>query len=565
MSPTHLWAAVLAEVLARHGVRHVVVSPGSRSTPLALAVAAHPALQAEVVVDERSAGFYALGLALATRAPVALVCTSGTAAANYHPAVVEAGLAGVPLVVLTADRPPALRGLGAPQTIDQVHLYGHAVRAYQELPLPAEKGLQGMAAQAALAIATACSAPVGPIHLNVPYDEPLAPAPGEVEAGRARAAELAGPRVWPCHAASSPAALAAAGALLAGARRPLVVAGPGLAAADGEALLSLAEALQAPLVADIGADMRGRGSVLCMAELFLRQPGWEDAPDLVIRAGGAPTGKAVPTYLARHAAPTIALQPDTLGRDGATAATHVLVGDIAESARRLASVAGSVPERRSWQACWAAADAATADLLADLPLEMAALVSAAASLPPGGRLCLSNSLPIRHADMAWRGSDAHVHVFRGANGIDGVTSAAIGIARATGAPTLLVTGDLAALHDLGGLAAARHLTTPFVLLVLNNDGGGIFSRLPIAKATDAFEELFGTPQSLDFGPAARMFGLGYAKCSRADEVGAAVGAMLATGGAGLVELVTTRATTSAELDAFLARVVAGGRTLEAVT
>ncbi|MDB5101135.1 MAG: 2-succinyl-5-enolpyruvyl-6-hydroxy-3- cyclohexene-carboxylic-acid synthase [Cyanobacteria bacterium RYN_339] len=539
-----LWCHALVETLAANGVRRAVISPGSRSTPLALA--AFERLEAVVHADERSAAFFALGLATADQAPVVLICTSGTAAANYAPAVIEASLSRVPLVVITADRPPAVRGLGAAQTIDQVHLYGHAVRRFAELPLPAfaPSTLRAMQAQVGLAVAAAGN---GPVHLNAPFEEPLAPVVRDAEAV-ARLAETLGapPRFKAAVQRADEAALAEAAAMLLAAERPLIVAGSGGSSeCGGEALLALAAALGAPLVADVASDLRGPDTIK-HADVFLRDPA-APRPDLVLRVGGAPTGQGVIAYLGGLTAPVIAIHADLLGRESDLVATLAIAGDVSAALHQLTALL-SRRGRGGWVAQWQAEDARIAQLLPQAPAEARALLAATRARP---RLCLSNSLPVRHADTYWAGGH-RVHAFRGANGIDGVTSQALGIAHASGDPTLLVTGDLAFLHDLGGLQAARELKTPFVILLLNNDGGGIFSYLPIASATPAFEALFGTPHGLRFAAAAALFGLPHVTCVDPQHAGDAVTAALATPGVSIVEFLTTREQTAAEHQAFMA-------------
>jgi len=552
-----LWAATLCDTLVAGGVRQAVVSPGSRSTPLAIAVHAHPGLELFMHPDERSAAFFASGLALASGAPVAIVCTSGTAAANYLPAVIESSQARVPLVVLTADRPPRLRQMGAPQTIDQLHLYGHAVRRFQDLPLPSGQALAALASQVALAVAASVGPTPGPVHLNVPFDEPLAPIPQDVEQVAALAAERRpAPRVSQLPALAPQAALDELSERLADARRPLIVAGPGRRDAGGAALLAFAAAAGVPVVADVGAGLRGlptgEALVCAHADVFLRHE--TTAPDLVLRLGAAPTAKGILTYLSRFKPPTIALQPDLEGRDHEAIADLTIVGDVAEAVARV--LPRGAEARGAWLAHWRTQEAAVSAQRAEggLPTEAAAVVSAVRALPGGAAICLSNSLSVRHADT-YLGAELlgkTVYTFRGANGIDGVTSAALGVSVAHAGPTLLVTGDLAFLHDLSGLQAARHVRRPVVILLLNNDGGGIFSLLPVASATEAFEPLFGTPHGLGFGPAAALFGFSHTLATSPDAVRTAVTAALAAPGVSLIEFPSNRAETAAAHQAFLA-------------
>jgi 2-succinyl-5-enolpyruvyl-6-hydroxy-3-cyclohexene-1-carboxylate synthase len=347
---------------------------------------------------------------------------------------------------------------------------------------------------------------------------------------------------------------------LEAAQRPVIVAGPDAASGpDALAVLDWAHAAGIPVVADIGSGLRGHGRhpafVASAAEGFLRTSAWAaTAPDLVVRLGGAPTGKGILTWLDKHLAPTVYLQPDAEGRDHQAIAHLTIVGDVAKTARALARLAK--PRAQGWVARWRAAEAAASRAIAagPIPFEAAMVREAAAQLPPSGVLCLSNSLPIRHADTYLGAAEGLVvSVYRGANGIDGVSSMSLGMATGTGAPTLLVTGDLAFLHDLGGLAAAKQLDTPMVVLVINNDGGGIFSYLPIAQATEHFETLFGTPHGLGFDAAARLFGLPYARTTDGPGVAEAVARGLAAPGLSIVEVIANREQTAAEHRAFVGR------------
>ncbi|MFP5504120.1 MAG: 2-succinyl-5-enolpyruvyl-6-hydroxy-3-cyclohexene-1-carboxylic-acid synthase [Candidatus Sericytochromatia bacterium] len=548
------WAQTLVSTLAACGVRQVCLSPGARSAPLAIACEAHPDIETLLIIDERSAAFFAVGLARATGAPVALVCSSGTAGANYHPAVVEASMSGLPLIVLTADRPARLHGLGAPQTIDQQALFGGAVRRFVSLPeaSPQPQARRALARQVAMAVASALGPEPGPVHLNCPFDEPLT-GPVESEAGVA-------PRVHAARPLAGQGALEAVAARLQAARRPLLIAGPDAGRhGAAPALLALAEALAMPVVADVGSGLRGE-ETCAFADLFLRLPAFHEAPpDMVLLAGGAPTAKGVLTYLQGLAPGTIALQPDARPHDAEALADCVVIGDVADAVRRLTAMV-ETPAPASWLARWREADRRAEAIVnapeTPVPFEARAVRAAIAALPTDAALCLSNSLPIRHADTfgGRLRPGISVHVYRGANGIDGVTSMSLGVARGLGRPTLLVTGDLAFMHDLGGLAAARHLAGPMVVLLLNNDGGGIFSYLPLASATPRFEELFGTPHGLSFGPAAALFGLGYARATSVSEIEAAVRQGLGAPGLTVIEVPSERSETVASFKACAAAV-----------
>lgn len=570
------WAYVALDTLAAAGVQHVVLSPGSRSTPLALAVNRHTALTVTVLIDERAAAFHALGIAKGSGRPVALVCTSGTAAVNYHPALAEAAASGVPLIALTADRPPRLRGLGAAQTLDQVRLYGPTT-AYLELPVATADltARRAMATRLALAVA---ATPAGPTHVNVPFDEPLAPSRDELLAWTPPA--FASPRLVRGRITADAQTLGLLAERVAAARRPVLLAGPGAGEAEaGEALLAWAAACRMPVIADVGSGLRGLAgtqaslaevALVTHADLFLRPTtggaGFAPAaaggaygppelvPDLLMLTGGAVVSKAIATWAAASGADVIALWPDARGRDPDALATLAALGDVADAFSRLDVCAGDAAWSQRWRA--AEAHAAAAVSTGPIPAEAAAVRAAAASLPAHGHLALSNSLPIRHADSY--GGPAHrTVVYRGANGIDGVTAASLGFAVGAAAPVLLVTGDLAFLHDLGGLATARALEAAggrAVILVLDNDGGAIFHHLPIADIAPDFEVLFGTPQTRDLPRAAALFDLPCTVAPTPAAVGEAVAAGFQRGGVTVVVFPCNRVETVAHHRAFIATI-----------
>jgi 2-succinyl-5-enolpyruvyl-6-hydroxy-3-cyclohexene-1-carboxylate synthase len=557
-----LWARALVEGLVAGGVRHACLSPGSRSSPLALAVNAEKRIALCTQIDERSAAFFALGIAKATRTPVALICTSGTAAANYFPAVVEASLAGVALVVLTADRPAELRGTGASQTIDQVRLYGAYPRLFRDLPCPDDPGSRpAAAAEAAYAACDAAmTAPVGPAHLNVPFREPLVPSPAEMAASAgAWAAIVPALRQAISLSVAEPAAaavpalpvLAALAGRIDASLRPLIVAGPeGVAADEAQSVLAFARATGIPVFADIASGLRfsraAEGVTLCAhADLFLRDEALAAiAPDFVLRLGGIPTSKTLATYLARHRPVAVAVQPDERRRDPDGIVHEVIVAKAGALCGALASLTRRTRgQGDAWPALIRIAEAGARELAAKPPQEAAAVVAACSVLPPGGALFLSSSMPIRWAEMYVPESASGVRVFvnRGANGIDGIVSTALGAARGSGLPMLLVAGDLAFLHDLGGLRSARELRGPAVILVLNNDGGGIFSHLPIAQHADAFEPLFGTPHGCDLALATQAFGVEHRLAATDKDVAALASEAFAAGTVRVIEVRTDRA------------------------
>jgi len=558
-----LWARILFDALRAGGVRHLCMSPGSRSAPLVLAARETDGIEISVHIDERSAAFFALGHAKATRRPTALVCTSGTAAANYLPAVCEASHAGTPMILLTADRPPELRFAGAPQTMDQRNLYGGFARGFHELPLPSlgTEALRALRGVARCALAQACGRPAGPVQINAPFREPLTPAPMDLEAVRlAWNAWRGGPGAEPHPTSTAPPddiPPAAAVEWMRAARRPWIVAGPGSIDGDGlDGVLALARAWRAPVIADIASGLRFRAGdgdeVLAHGDLIARAIGpKKDAPDVVLRLGGVPTSKALNERLAARGCLAVAVQEDDRSRDPDGIVRETIVGRAgpicAALAREIAGHGAAGPE---WAAGCARAERLAREMLAaaSLPREAAAVRSAIGAMPEHSTIFLSNSMPIRWADIYSPSSAAGHDVFvnRGVNGIDGVISTALGAALGTRAPLLLVIGDLAFLHDLGGLQGCRWIEGPAAILLLNNNGGGIFANLPIARFPDVAVPLFETPHDYDLEPAARMFGLGHVRAGGPEVVAAAVQTTIETGSRRVIEVNTDRRRTANE-------------------
>lgn len=559
-NPNHAFAAALIEELVRAGVSHVCVCPGSRSTPLAAAAAHTHGLRVWSHVDERAAAFFALGLAKASRAPVALVCTSGTAAANFLPAVIEASQTGVPLLVLSADRPIELRDWGAPQTIDQVRLFGPYARWYAEAPAP-EAGaalLRHARALACRAVAVASASPSGPVHLNLPFREPLEPVrvAGTVAIddalardGRAQGAYL---RVESAAAAPPGALIARLVAAIRGTPNGVIAAGPLDAdPALGAAVARLALASGWPLLAEPTSQLRcgphvKDAPIIAAHDAFLRDATFAaaHAPGLVLRLGAPLTSKPFALWLEQHrGCETWIADPDGRFADPAHGASALL---RFEPTRLCDALAEALEEGRQARSCPWLADFVDADrraraalataLAADDALgEPRLVMELADALPDGAALFVSNSMPVRDLDAFLPPSGKRLRVLcnRGANGIDGIVSTALGASAALPGPTALLTGDLAFLHDLGGLLAARRHALDATIVVANNDGGGIFRFLPAAahrKAVD-FDTLFTTPHGLDLARAAALFDATYTRARDWRDVRAALDAGL--GGRGL--------------------------------
>lgn len=504
--------------LAACGVTDVVVSPGSRSTPLAVSARNQEGLRITVQLDERVAGFCALGMAKASGRPVALVCTSGTAAANYLPAVVEAHHSGVPLVVCTADRPPELRDAGAGQTIDQVKLYGDHVRWYAETPCDFDD--PGYFARLAVRAATMAGAgpDPGPVHLNWPFRKPLEPQ-GPVPEFNSTVGRPPAP-VRPLVETDIEALRGMAG------RRGLIVAGAlDVDDAGAAAIVGFAEAAGWPVVADAGSQLRGRGSlVLDGAEGVLGRA--DLAPDVLVRIGGSPSNRAVIDFVDTcPASDRLLMDPRRRWEDPSFGWTAALASDPAVL---LGAAAGQMTSAEdAWAVDWieAAADAwdrTEAVLGSDDLLEPLLAATLLRALPSEVAVYASSSMPVRDVTSFWP-PDAlprRVLVNRGANGIDGVVSSALGASLALGQPVAALVGDVALLHDIGGLLAASLTDADLTVVVPNNDGGGIFSLLPVAEGgSDVhFGELFHTPHGVGFGKLAEGLGVNYHRTGQADDL-----------------------------------------------
>lgn len=536
------WAALLLDSLRAAGCGDLVVSPGSRSTPLVMA-AVRLGLDCHVLVDERVAGFFALGRGRASGRPSALVCTSGTAAAHYLPAIIEASLARVPLVVLTADRPPELHGCAAPQTIDQQHLYGRFARGFVDLGMPeaAASALRGVRRRAAQMVALAMGPDPGPVHINVPARKPLEPT---ASADEARMAELVSALCRePAPRAAAPEARAGqeviddlAGAL-GRARRALLVAGPAPLDQAARPIAELARASGLPLLAEVTSQLRFAGDDpapgLCdRFDLVLRAPRWRAAhrPDLIVELGAPPTSSAYAALVAESGCERIAVAPHGWS-DPHSSARLIVNAPVADVAARLAAEVAARPG--AWTEAWLAANRRAGAALDRLAVsgEHAAVRAAVAALPDGALLALGNSLPVRTAETC--GADRRrigVLHQRGAAGIDGLVAGAAGAASATRRPTALLLGDVSFAHDLGGLAAARQSGAPLAIVVIDNRGGRIFEQLPVARAAggaELLERFFLTPPAIDLAAAAAAFGIPHV---RAEEPGGAVAAALAGAG-----------------------------------
>jgi 2-succinyl-5-enolpyruvyl-6-hydroxy-3-cyclohexene-1-carboxylate synthase len=559
-----LWAELLAATLADAGVATCVISPGSRSTPLVAALARDGRCALPSIIDERAAAFFALGIARATGKPAAIVCTSGSAAAHYLPAIVEASAAGIPLVAITADRPPELQACGATQTIDQIGIYGGFVRGALDLgaPIASVAALRALRRKVAQAVQLARGPVPGPVHLEVPLRKPLepsAPATADELAAAVVVAELRGSDL-----VTAPPRLEADDATLvmlaeAIAREPdgIVIAGalPGSAVAAREPLFALCARAGYPLLAEAGSQLRfaARPAGVTAVDRFdivLAAPrlAGARAPKLVIQLGAEPVGAGWITARPQLAGAARWVLAGPQYRDPDSSAAAVIVGEVAPALARVVAQLGEPHgERTSFPATWRDAErraAAALDRTIDEHAgnEAAALRAALAAAPPHAIVQIGNSLPIRVVDQACAGGAPRtVIVQRGAAGIDGLVASAAG-ATGAGVPVLLVLGDVSFAHDVGGLLAAREATAPLAIVVLDNGGGRIFDGLPVARAGlgAAFERHFITPPDLDPAAIARAFGARGVTAAGPAELGRAVEDALAIAGATVIHAPCSR-------------------------
>jgi 2-succinyl-5-enolpyruvyl-6-hydroxy-3-cyclohexene-1-carboxylate synthase len=598
-NPNTLFAEIFVDELARCGLTGVCIAPGSRSTPLTLAFEAHPAITVYLHLDERSAGFFALGLALAGDSPAAVLCTSGTAAANFFPAVIEARQSQLPLLVLTADRPPELRHSGANQTIDQIKLFGDQVLWFVDVPLP-EPDPPAVVARhwrtlAARAYNRANGLVKGPVHLNFPFRKPLEPgdqqstvnsqqstgssqqstansqqstnirersSSGSAELGAGEVMREGEGMVAPFTRFArgvlqpAPEQVAEMAALIEGQERGLIVCGPRCPGRDFPAALAvLSRQSGFPILADPVSGVRfgphvADTAVLGGYDTYLAGdgPGWPQ-PEVIIRFGDVPTSNNLNGYLERMA-PQQRLYVNESGRwaDDSHRTTAYLQVDPAALCRALTATLAPQPNT-AWRvqlqetedACWQALAGGLAGDFFDATA-VAALVEL---LPADCLLFAGNSLPIRHLDQFGRPSTKAIRAFanRGASGIDGNISTALGLAATTDLPLVLIIGDITFYHDMNGLLAATRppLATrraPITIVLLNNGGGGIFHRLPVSAFEPPFTRLFITPHGLDFEAAARLYGFDFAQVTAADTFRDAFGDSLIAPGRRIIEVRT---------------------------
>ena len=522
---TATFCATIVDEWVRLGVTHAVVSPGSRSTPLAIALSSNPKIALHVFHDERSASFAALGIGLQSGVPAVLLCTSGTAAAQFFAAVIEANYAHVPMLVCTADRPPELQGVGAPQTINQTNLYGNFVRKFIDVGVADDTKASKWRTVARDAFSASVGVNRGPCHVNFPFREPLL---GVAEA-------------LPAVDSHSPVRMSADVAtaserkklsLALRAERGLIIAGNGID--QSRFILDLAAKLNWPVVADPRSNCRvapesshGATIVTCADVMMRHQPTAESLkPAVVIRVGDPPVSKVVNQWLARCGAEQIAVtQQPTLIDPDKIVTTHI-VGSFNELFMEMSRGTQVKPESE-WISEWKLRERKARTALdsqfsnSNQLTEPLSAVTVSESLEPGSNLVVSSSMPVRDLEWFAPARDG-VRVFsnRGVNGIDGVVSTAVGVALSSRAPTALLIGDIAMLHDSNGLLNLIRRDVQMKIIVVDNEGGGIFSFLPQAESIEGsqFEQLFGTPHSVDFESLAKTHGIPFAWATTTDEL-----------------------------------------------
>ncbi len=547
------YIAAFVEELVQTGVKDIVISPGSRSTPIALVMAEHPSLNLHIHVDERSAAFFGLGIAKATKKPVAILCTSGTAAANYYPAIIEASISRVPLIVLTADRPHELRDVGAPQAIDQIHLYGRNVKWFVEMSPPdgKEEMIRYARTVCARAAATATRQPAGPVHLNFPLREPLIPNLHKKifelpEREKGYVDIIDGKRSLSDEMSKNLAAI------LSSEKNGVIICGPIEDPELTKTIIDFANLLQFPILADPLSQLRSgqhdQELVIDAYDSFLRYDESKMVlkPDVVIRFGAMPVSKALSIFLKENReVPQIVVDGGSGWRDPISAATEMIYCDESLFCR---SVGKHIHFRKSssYLNKWKNLNHQTKTKLSavrDIPeLSEGKLFHLLADmLPKGATLFVGNSMPIRDLDSFFFNNKKGIKVMgnRGANGIDGIVSTALGVAKVS-QPVYLVLGDLTFFHDLNGLLAAKLFNLNVTVLLINNNGGGIFSFLPQAEHPKHFELLFGTPLDLDFQHVIEMYGGSYVKIQDWDHYQKVFAEDLDSKGLRVLELSTDR-------------------------
>ncbi|MCL2625448.1 MAG: 2-succinyl-5-enolpyruvyl-6-hydroxy-3-cyclohexene-1-carboxylic-acid synthase [Cystobacterineae bacterium] len=533
------WAQAWVAQLIQAQVEHAVICPGSRSTPLTLALFREKQIQSHIILDERAAGFFALGLAKATGRPVALLCTSGSAGAHFLPAITEAFFSKAPLFVVTADRPWELHGFGAPQTMSQLGLYGQFVCLSENIPAPGEnrEALLHMRAVVARALADMKQKSL-PAHLNFEFREPLSSTLTGEELSTGELSTLPqAPTFFYSERGLAPSGLEHVLSTLNSVSRTLVVVGnnpstPGFASA----VFKLCEKLSAPLLAEAASNLRFQAPphvpVIASYDILLRDDGFKKQmkPELVLCFGGTLVSKHLQTWLKDSGARIFTLLEHGTEADFQHISEAIVQCNVVEACcfleKRVSNKGRTYAEQ--FERLEKMAQQTLSELLEDTWCEPAIARKLMASVPAGSNCFIANSMPIRDIDAFSASSSKGVDVYvnRGLNGIDGLISTAQGVAVASQKPTVLLIGDLAFLHDIGGWMLAKRLEVPFVVVVVNNRGGGIFHFLSVAEQRDEFEACFALPHDTPFAKVAEVVGAGYFNPKTLPEFSSALSAAL---------------------------------------
>ena len=537
------YIAALVDEFYQLGVRHAVFSPGSRSTTMAMLFKEHEGFETYMNIDERSASFMALGIAKSRKEPTVLVCTSGSAVAHYLPAILEAQYSGVPLIVLSADRPHTLLHVGAPQTVDQHKIFGTAVNYFEELAVPQESHYYTYPRQVARkAYMKAMDTKKGPVHINVPLFEPLVPelSRNHFEAGRS-SFKVVKPNysdIFACGEGNN---------LLERYEGILILAGPQIDVDEADMIRSFGEALQAPILADPLSNVRGCDTsnvvISTYDALLAGKALWHELkPDCVIQFGQIVVSKRVQQMIASWTDVEYIEVNPTMDSMNPTCKTTM---HMQASIDVFTHLYGKNNNSDTYLNIWRRLDQAgkkQLSLASDEPhcFEGRTIRELQKQIPEDGQIFVANSMTIRDFDYFWFSGESKAVLYgnRGVNGIDGTISTALGLA-ANGRPTYLVTGDLSLFHDLNGLAVAKTHNLNLTIILHNNDGGGIFEYLP-QKGTKHFDYLFSTSQGLDYSGAAKLYGCGYTKISSPDELSSVLAKIGQESGVHIIEIPTNR-------------------------
>lgn len=550
--------------LSKSGVRHCCICPGSRSSPLSISFGRMKAIKKWVHLDERSAAFYALGISKLLGEPVALVCSSGTATANFLPAAVEATQSNVPLLMLTADRPPELQDWGALQTIDQSSIYGRYVKWSVNIPIPeiSKPMISYIRAMANRAVATSMGSPLGPVHFNFPFREPLEPAEiaediesyksgsdSEIFSGRNSGRAFMA-STQPDYFLSSEK-LSDIASNCSSMKRGLIICGPQMTEKFGRDITKLASKLRYPILADVLSQVRcgdhDRSFVIDHYDGFVRNPDLQEelSPEIIIRFGNLPVSKPLVEFLNRQKeAIHILVSDDGSWSDPSHISSEIVHADCRDFSQGLIDILKDLKRSSRWLDMWRRISKETeisiADTLEgfDVMFEGKIFSELSRFLPDNSMVFAGNSMPVRDMDSFFPSSGKNIKFLanRGASGIDGVVSTALGAAAVTDRRSVLILGDISFYHDMNGLLAAKNNQIPITIIVVNNNGGGIFSFLPQAEYPEYFEAYFGTPHELQFQSAAELYGINYYKVENWKEFRFAIESSLRSSGTEIIEI-----------------------------